>query len=141
MFVKINCPVCGSEAYHNISLSTLEHMNFEGEKQAYRYIIENIEVKGSLPEEDFIRSILQGMRKIIYDGIEVEVLRGILEENYGVTGACCMDLIERIQLELDMYCPDRKRLYFAETEELGSYTKKKTFYLTLDPFSTYLTCF
>ncbi len=90
-------------------------------------MVENIKVTDSLTEEELVRNILQGLRRVINDGIEVEVLAGILKENYGVTGACCSGLIEKIQLELGMYCPDRKRLYFADPEELGSYTKKVTY--------------
>lgn len=50
---------------------------------------------------------------------KLEATTGILKENYEVTGVCCRELIERIQLELDMYCPDRKRLYFVDSEESG----------------------
>lgn len=134
MFIKINCPVCGGEAYHDIRLSALEYLHFEGEKQAWKYIIENIKVKDSLPEEEFVGSILQSMQKIIHDGIEVEVLIETLQEKYGVTESCCMDLIEKIQLELNMYCPDRERLYFAEPKESGSYMNKTTSYLAFDSF-------
>jgi hypothetical protein len=42
--------------------------------------------------------------------------------SYIVTGICYRDL-ERIQLELDVNCPDGKKFYFADPEELGSYTK------------------
>jgi hypothetical protein len=141
MFIKTHCPVCGNEIYHDIRLSALEHLLFEGERQACRYVIENIEVQDSLTEEELVRNILQSLQKIIYNGIEVEVLIGILEENYGVTGTCCRDLIERIQLELEMYCPDRKRLYFADPGELGSYTKKTIADLTFDSFSVYFISF
>lgn len=124
MFIKTHCPVCGNKTYHNIRLSALEQLYFEGERQACRYVVENIEVLDSLTEEELVRNILQGLQKFLHDGIEVEVLIEILEESYGVTGTCCEDLIERIKLELNMYCPDRKRLYFADPEELGSYAKK-----------------
>ena len=127
MFIKAHCPVCGTDAFHNVRLHALEHLTFEREGQACRYMVENIEVTDSLTEEELVRNILQGMRRVIKDGIEVEVLAGILKENYGVTGACCRGLIEKIQLELGMYCPDRKRLYFADPEELGSYTKTVTY--------------
>lgn len=141
MFIKTHCPVCGNKVYHDIRLSALEHLLFEGEKQACKYVIENIKVQDSLTEEELVRNILHSLQKIIYDGIEVEILIGVLEENYGVTEACCKDLIERIQLELQMYCPDRKRLYFADPEELGSYTKKTTSNLVFDSFSVYFISF
>ncbi|AKB37884.1 hypothetical protein MSSAC_3294 [Methanosarcina siciliae C2J] len=138
MFLKIHCPVCGAEMYHDIRLSALEHLHFEGERQACRYVVENIEIQDSLTEEELVRSILQSLQKVIHDGIEVETLIGILEENYGVTGSCCMELIEKIKLELDMYCPDRKRLYFADLGETGSYAKRKTLYFLSDSFSQFL---
>ncbi|WP_440947861.1 hypothetical protein ACSAZL_06330 [Methanosarcina sp. T3] len=115
MFIKAHCPVCGTDVYHNIRLHALEHLSFEGEKEVCRYAVENVEVVDTLTEGDLIRDVLQRLHRIIHDGIEVEVLAGILKENYGITGICCRGLIERIQLELDMYCPDRKRLYFVES--------------------------
>jgi len=127
MFIKAPCPVCGSQAYYDIRLSALEYLHFEGEKQACIYIIENIEVKYSLPEEEFVEGILRGVQEIVHDGIQVEFLIKVLGENYGVAGSCCMDLIEKIKLELDMYCPDNKRLYFAESEEPGSYMKRRLY--------------
>lgn len=132
MFVKAHCPVCGTDVYHNIRLHALEHLNFEVERQACRYAIENIEVTDTLTEDELIRDILQGLQRVIKDGIEVEILAGILKDNYGVTEACCSQIIEKIQLELGMYCPDKKKLYFADPEELGSYTKKATSSFALD---------
>ncbi|MCQ1534814.1 hypothetical protein FTO70_03730 [Methanosarcina sp. KYL-1] len=125
MFIKAHCPVCGTDLYQNIRLHALEHLHFEGDKQAYRYAIESIDVTDTLTEEELIRDILKGLHRIIHDGIEVEVLAGILEENYGVTGACCRGLIEMIQVELDMYCPDMKRLYFVDPEGPGELCGEK----------------
>lgn len=135
MFVKAHCPVCGTDVYHNIRLHALEYLNFEGEEQACRYAVESIKVTDSLTEDEIIRYILEGLQKVINDGIEVEILAGILRENYGITGACCCGIIERIQLELGMYCPDQKRLYFADPEDLGSYTKKASSSFVLEKLS------
>ncbi|MGB9929518.1 MAG: hypothetical protein ACPK85_14145 [Methanosarcina sp.] len=129
MFIKAYCPVCGSEIYHNIRLHALEYLNFEKEETAYRYTIEKVEITDTLTEEKLVRDILSGLQRSIYDGIEIEVLAGILEVKYGVTRVCCDSLIERIQLELDMYSSEKKRLYFAEPEELGSYNKKNEFHI------------
>jgi hypothetical protein len=126
MFVKANCPVCGTDVYHNVRLHALEHLNFEGEGQACRYAVENIKVTDSLTEDELIREILLALQRVINDGIEIEVIAGILKENYGITEVCCSGIIERIQLELGMYCPDKKKLYFADPGELGSYAKKVT---------------
>lgn len=77
-------------------------MHFEGEKEFCRYAVESIEVADTLTEEELVRNVLQGLERIIHDGIEVKVLAGILKENYGITGICCREFIERIQLELDI---------------------------------------
>lgn len=138
MFVKAHCPVCGTDVYYNVRLHTLEHLNFEGEGQACRYAVENISVTDSLTEDELIGNILKGLQKVINDGIEVELLARILQENYGVTEACCSEIIERIQLELGMYCPDKKKLYFADPEELGSYTRRATSSFALDNVVNFL---
>lgn len=138
MFIKIHCPVCGSDMYHDIRLSALEYLHFEGETEACRYVIKNIEIQDSLTEEELVRCILQSLQKVIYDGIEVETLIEVLEENYGVTGSCCMEIIEKIQLELGMYCPDRKRLYFADPGEPGNYTKENTLYFLFESLPQFL---
>ncbi|AKB33384.1 hypothetical protein MSSIH_2694 [Methanosarcina siciliae HI350] len=80
----------------------LEHLSFEGKKEACRYAVESVEVVDTLTEEDLVRDVLQGLHRIIHDGIEEEVLAGTLKENYRVTGGCCRELIARIQLEIDM---------------------------------------
>jgi hypothetical protein len=117
MFIKAHCPVCGTDVYHNIRLHALEHLYFEGEKEACRYAVESIEVTDTLTEKELVKDILQGLHGIIHDGIEIEVLAGILKENYGITGVCCMEIIERIQLELDMYSPDMKKLYYVHQDD------------------------
>lgn len=137
MFIKIHCPICGGDMYHDIRLSALEYLHFEGEREACRYVIENIEIQDSLTEEELVRSILKSLQKVIHDGIEVKTLIEVLEENYGVTGRCCTEIIERIQLELGMYCPDRKRLYFADPGEPGNYTKENTLYFLFESFSQF----
>jgi len=116
MYVKARCPVCSTDVFHDIRVKSFKHRHFEGDLQAYKYMVKNIEITDTLTEKELIKDILQSLQKIIHDGIEVEVLAGILKENYGITGACCRGLIERIQLELDMYCPDMKKLYFVESD-------------------------
>ena len=115
MYVKARCPVCSTDVFHDIRVKSFKYRQFEGDLQAYKYMVKNIEITDTLTEKDLIEDILKSLQKIIHDGIEVEVLAGILKENYGVTGACCRDLIERIKMELDMYCPDMKKLYYVES--------------------------
>ena len=116
MFIKAHCPVCDTYIYHNIKLHALEHLHFEGEREACRYTVESVEVTDTLTEKELVKDILQGLHGIIHDGIEIEVLAGILKEDYGITEICCMEIIEKIQLELNMYCPDMKKLYYVHQD-------------------------
>ena len=43
----------------------------------------------------------------------VDSLRDTEVENIEVVAAYCCDLIQRMKIELDMYCPDRQHLYFV----------------------------
>ena len=97
MFIKIHCPICDSDMYHDIRLSALEYLHFEGEREACRYVIENIEIQDSLTEEELVRSILKSLQKVIYDGIEVENLIEVLEETTELQKAAAWGLLRRIQ--------------------------------------------
>ncbi|MDD3417487.1 MAG: hypothetical protein PHY47_26430, partial [Lachnospiraceae bacterium] len=71
MYVKAHCPVCGTDVYHNVRLHALEYLNFEGEGegQACRYVVENVEVTGSFTEDEMIGDVLRGLQGVITDGI------------------------------------------------------------------------
>lgn len=77
------------------------------------YTIEDISIDETLTAEKFVRSVLCTVHGYIRDGIEVSELCQILRKYYGIASAYCCDLIQRIKIELDMYCPDHKRLYFV----------------------------
>ena len=113
MYIRARCPVCGTDVYHDIFVHVQKYRHFEGNIQSHRYTVKNIESIDSQSEDELVYNILQKLNNLIHDGIEIEVLVGILKEDYGIAGACCRDLIERIKLELDMYCPDMKKLYYV----------------------------
>jgi hypothetical protein len=85
----------------------------EGTQSHYR--VTNIKIQDSQSEDELTYNILQNLNSLIHDGIEIKVLAEILKENYGVNEPCCRGFIERIKIELDMYCPDMKKLYFVES--------------------------
>ena len=114
MYVRTHCPVCGTEQYHNIKLHALETKQFSDLCNAARYAVEYIEVSDTLTEEEFARDILRSMRLHVHDGVDVRELCNVLKNTYGIAAAHCCDLIQRIKIELGMYCPDRKHLYYVD---------------------------
>ncbi|MDQ1251004.1 MAG: hypothetical protein QG646_73 [Euryarchaeota archaeon] len=113
MYIKAHCPVCGTDIFHNIRIKYDKYRHFEGDIHSYRYKIKNIEITDTLTEKDLIKDILQSLQKIIHDGVKIDVLEGIMKDTYGIAEPCCRELIDRIQLELNMYSPDMKTLYFV----------------------------
>ncbi|WP_048065460.1 hypothetical protein [Methanosarcina acetivorans] len=111
MYVKARCPVCGTDVYHDIFVHVQKYRRFGS--QSHKYRVTKIKIQDSQSEDELKYNILQNLSNLVYNGIEIEILDGILKENYGVTGDCCRDLIERIKIELNMYCPDMKKLYFV----------------------------
>jgi len=113
MYLKTICPKCRKAAYHSVSLHCLETTNLYDPDSVAKYVIEYIEVKDSVPEEELVRDILYSMHQHVSDGIEVKEICKVLTKYYGIAAAYCCDLVQKIKIELDMYCPDRKHLYFV----------------------------
>jgi hypothetical protein len=60
-----------------------------------------------------MNSVFLSLNSMVYNGIEIEELEGILEKKFGITGPCCKALIDKIIIEFNLYSPDMKTLYFA----------------------------
>lgn len=50
----------------------------------------------------------------MHDGVEIRELCEILKKYYGLVAAYCCDLVVKIRIELGMYSPDRRYLYFVK---------------------------
>ncbi|AAM05103.1 predicted protein [Methanosarcina acetivorans C2A] len=111
MYIKARCPVCGTDVYHDLYVHVQKYRRLGS--QSHRYRITKMEIQDSQSENELVYNILQSLENTIHNGIKIEVLTGILKEDYGVTEPCCRDLIEKIKIELDMYCPDMETLYFV----------------------------
>ena len=114
MYIKTKCLVCGTNQYHNLNLYALEETHFIGLESATKYTVENIEVTDTVTEEELVHEILQDLRPYVHDGIDVGDICRILEKSYGIAAAYCWDLVARLKIEMDMYCPDRHHLYFVK---------------------------
>ena len=76
------------------------------------HMVENIDVDETISEEEMVSSVLQELCGYVYEGITTYELCRVLKEYFGVVAAHCCDLIQRMKIELDMYCPDKQHLYF-----------------------------
>lgn len=105
MYIKTKCTRCGNPDFHNIRV--------HGTQTPSGPAIKSIEISDSISEEDMVSYVIHTVHRYIRDGIEVKELCGILTRCYGIAADYCCDLIQRIKLELDMYCPDRRHLYYV----------------------------
>ena len=78
------------------------------------YILEDIDVRETVTEDQLVRDVLRELMEHIYNGISISELCRILKDNFGILSRYCCDLIQSLKIELDMYCPDREHLYFVE---------------------------
>ena len=113
MYMKTKCPVCGTDQYHNIKLHALETKQFTDLDSVARYAIERIEVSETVTEEELAIEVLKGMRPYVHNGVEIRELCCVLKKYYGIVAAYCCDLLAKLKIEMDMYCPDRRHLYFV----------------------------
>lgn len=105
MYVKTKCPYCENELFQNVRIRIVETQN--------SITIGNIEVGDSITEEGMVRHVLKTIKRYLNDGMEVRELYKILTKCYGIASNYCCDLIQRIKIELDLYCPDGKHLCFV----------------------------
>jgi hypothetical protein len=102
MYIKTHCTQCGNIDYHYLKM------------HATRGRVKNVEATDSISEEDLVLNVMHTIRGHLHNGIEVRELCGILKTCYGIGTTYCCGLIQRIQIELDMYSPDKRHLYFVD---------------------------
>ncbi len=79
------------------------------------HTLDEITVTETISEEELARDILMELEGYVYDGMTMDEFCKLLKKYFGVASRHCCDLIQRMKVELDMYCPDRQYLYFVET--------------------------
>lgn len=110
MYIKLKCPVCGNGAYHNVHIDE-KIMLRNGELDSK---ILDIRVTDSCPQEEMWTHLLRDLVPKVKDGMTTGELYTILEVDYGILASHCYDAVQRIMVELDMYCPDRVHLRYVE---------------------------
>jgi hypothetical protein len=95
--------VCGDVEFLNVKVQIIEKRS--GPQ------IKGIELTDALTEQDMINQIIRTVSGQIDDGIEISYLRKILTSCFGIAPCHTYDLVERIKIELNLYCPDQKHLY------------------------------
>lgn len=114
MYVKTSCPNCKQQNYHDIAVDVLEHIKSHSDgSQSTTSVVVGAEVCETVSEEQLAQDALRELEGFVYDGITTKELCAILYKYFGVLHSHCCDLIQKMKIELDMYCPDRQHLYFV----------------------------
>ena len=79
-------------------------------------VVVGAEVTDTVSEEELAISVVHELRDFMYDGMTTDEFCKLLKKYFGVASRYCCDLIQRMKIELDMYCPDRRHLYFLKVE-------------------------
>jgi hypothetical protein len=118
MYIHTQCKYCKRDNWHDIAVNALEHRTtYSDGSQTTDYTIIDLEVDESITEEELAASILRELQGHVYNGITTRQLCKILKDNFGVAFRYCCDIVQRLKIELDMYCPDRQHLYYVEARE------------------------
>ncbi|WP_440945150.1 hypothetical protein ACSAZL_13415 [Methanosarcina sp. T3] len=105
MYVKSKCPICGSSNFHNVRVRI--------EETRRNLSIKDIEVTDTVTDEELAREVLHGLKTYVYGGVDIRELCRVLKKYYNVAAAYCCDLVARLKIEMGMYCPDRRHLYYV----------------------------
>ncbi|MCD4702926.1 MAG: hypothetical protein K8R64_01265 [Methanosarcinaceae archaeon] len=81
---------------------------------ATEHISIRIDVDETISEEEMATTVLQELEGHVYNGIITRELCHILMDCFGVVAAHCCDLVQGLKINLDMYCPDRRHLYYVD---------------------------
>jgi hypothetical protein len=106
MYEKTTCPNCNSVYYRSLRVCNAEIRTGS--------VLKTVETIETITEDDLVRDILRSLTGCISDGVAISELCEILNTVFGVSSQNVCEIVERIKLELDMYCPDRKHLYFIQ---------------------------
>ncbi|MDA0525606.1 hypothetical protein [Methanococcoides alaskense] len=110
MYTKLPCPECGSENYHDLSFWIIQEIK-AGKPSAH---VDEVYAEDSVTAEQLAQSVIQELRPFMDDGMTTDEFCKLLKKYFGVASRYCCDLIQRMMIELDMYCPDHEHLYFVE---------------------------
>ena len=64
--------------------------------------------------QEFAHCILYKLSNHMYDGITTDEFCKLLKKHFGVASKYCCDFIQKLKIEMDMYCPDHQHLYFVK---------------------------
>ncbi|WP_135606843.1 hypothetical protein [Methanococcoides sp. NM1] len=114
MYEKTTCPHCSKTFYQNLRVRVREDVYQRGSERIHKQTVTDVEMADSLSEEQLARDILLELEGYVYNGMTTDEFCKLLKKYFGVASKYCCDLIQRMKIELDMYCPDHQHLYFVE---------------------------
>ncbi|WP_407356759.1 hypothetical protein [Methanolobus sp. WCC5] len=109
MFIKTKCPVCGEDTFNHIKLH--RRSVFLGEQKVSW--ITAAEITDTCSPEELAVSVMHELRGHVYNGVTTHELCRVLRDKFGVLEQYCCDIVQKLKIELNMYCPDRRHLYYV----------------------------
>lgn len=109
MYVPNKCSKCGQIDYQNLHFEIIEEIR----KGKSTFTVDDITVRDTVSHEELAQAIVTELRPFMHDGMTTDEFCKLLKKYFGVASRYCCDLIQRMKIELDMYCPDRQHLYFV----------------------------
>lgn len=110
MYVKTKCSKCGNNDFHDVYWWIVGEVKND---QATAKVDE-MEVGDTVSEEQFADDVVHELRGFMYNGMTTDEFCKLLKKYFGVAAKYCCDHLQRMKIEMDMYCPDRQHLYFVE---------------------------
>ncbi len=108
MYIKTICPVCGEPVCHDLLIREKVKLSKVPETE-----IIDVQVLDSCTVDELSHEVLMSLSRYVYNGISTNELCRILKDKFRILERYCCDIVQRLKIELDMYCPDRQHLYFV----------------------------
>lgn len=81
-----------------------------------KIVVKTIDIIKTITVDTLVKDILQSPEMEFVDGINRSEMHKLLKDKFGIAENSVSDIIEVIQSELDLHCPDNnKHLQFVET--------------------------
>jgi len=104
LYIKLNIPNCRYGYVCNVGVHVMDSRTGP--------ILTDLEIKETLPEQEFLKQVVTSIKKQISDGMEVTALKNILI-HYGIAPSYAETLVCWVVTYLNLTCPDRVHIYYA----------------------------
>lgn len=109
MYIKTICPTCGESSYHDLLIHRRETICAGVSSKR----VVDVEIVDTCTAQELSHAVLKALSGYVYNGISTRELCRILKDKFRILERYCCDIVQRLKIELDMYCPDGEHLCFV----------------------------